>query len=445
MQGSGKSLITGMFLQSLLGRNQTQRPRVIVNNQKDDIIPVMYSYGYTFESGNLRYLNLLDERSSRWNIADDIKDAVAVREVIEELIDEKDDGKEKYWDDWARDLAEGVMTSFLQRYPSTWTFSQFISFIDLPIARIVEILQWSSDNACLVDKLNDLLKYNPKQLLQVTHSVVQRLRRYKLVAALSERTTSSISATEFVRENYAVVMRVPPEARETISTYNRIFIRQVAKHFLLQPTKESGGQMVDRTYIILDEFAGLGKIEELPELLDQGRDRGLSVLIAFHDIDQVIKHYRDDAKSLLARFGNIAILRTTHVDTQLWASSFFGSKVELVVIEGRSNQVSAQSINSRTTSPIETWSNSRSIQGTIMENPVVRPSDFRVPATRVSNAINGYFMTFVGGCRYGIPIEYALNNLERGDLAIPAYLPYDLSQISLNTGREVWAAIFDNV
>ena len=237
--------------------------------------------------------------------------------MIKELIDSKNDGKEKYWDDWARDVAEGVMISFLRRFPDTWTFSQFISFIDLPIARIIEVLEWSSENAGIINKLNDLLEYNPKQLLQVIHSI--------------------------------------------------------------------------------------------------------------------------------ARFGNIAILRTTHVDTQLWASSLFGNKVELVVIEGRSTQVSSQSINSRLISPIETVSNSTSIQGTIMENPVVRPTDFRVPATLISNAINGHFLTLVGGCKYSIPINYALNNLDRGAANIPAYVPYDLTQLKLNVGGEVWESIFGNV
>jgi hypothetical protein len=433
MQGSGKSLITSMFLKSLLDNKQGKHSnRFIINNQKDDIIPIMYSYGYTFEDENLKYLNLLDKRSSRWNIAEDIRDIVGIREVIAELIHREEDGKEKYWDDMARTLAEAVMLSYVRRYNTEWTFSQFLSFVDMPLAELVEVLSWTPENSGVLGRIVSMLEHSPKTLNQIIDSTAQRLRSYKLVGVLSDKASSGISAQEFVTSHYSVVMRVPPEARETVGTYNRIFLRQVAKHFLSQPSKEEHGVIRDRTYFILDEFAALGRIEELQELLDLGRDRGLSVLIAFHDIDQVIKNYKEEAHSVLARFGNVALLRTSHAATQQWGSGLFGTKKELVVVESKSNQVSTQSVNSRVSSPVATWSNSRSVQGTMMENPVVSPTQFRVPPTRITGEIHGHFLTFIGGCYYSIPIEYALRNVKSGMAGVQAYDPHDLSSVRLD-------------
>jgi hypothetical protein len=58
-----------------------------------------------------------------------------------------------------------------------------------------------------------------------------------------------------------------------------------------------------RTYLVLDELHQLGRLARLPEILDVGRNKQISVIASYQDSIQPRKDYGDDgAQSLIARF-----------------------------------------------------------------------------------------------------------------------------------------------
>jgi len=439
--GSGKSLIHRMLMNSLFNGDVKNRFRAIINDQKGDLIPYLASLGLLIRDNSLKLLNLMDPRSVQWDIAADITNPIDVHELVDELFTLENQGNDPYWCNKAKEITRGVLRSLIRRYTCNWTFAQFIGFIDLGFEELLDVLEWTAENRGVVTRLRRLNASTPKTVDTILDVIASHLEQYKTIATLAEMSRrGKVSAKEFFAENYSLIMRVPADATRTHAMYNRLFFKQLAKAFLKQTPQKQKDGTYSHTFMLLDEFAAMGKIEELPALLEEGRDRGIVVSIAFHDIDQIKNIYGEVTLSLLSRFRHMAILNTNHRATQEWAADVFGEVTEVVTIAGKSNQVSQQAIGERRFSSLRTLSETANFQGTIHPHPLISPSSFAVQSPTVTGTINGHFRISGLNVFKSLPMAWILGNIPAPSDQIQATRLHDLSTVQLYDGTEFYRA-----
>jgi hypothetical protein len=110
----------------------------------------------------------------------------------------------------------------------------------------------------------------------------------------------------------------------------------------LQQTINSGEE-VDRPrrWFVLDEFAKMGKIPCIEDLLRMGRSKGVSVLLGVHGIESVTSTYKDQqvAETILGLCTYNTFLRASSPGSAEYAERYFGNQrtYETVVAESWGN------------------------------------------------------------------------------------------------------------
>ena len=64
-----------------------------------------------------------------------------------------------------------------------------------------------------------------------------------------------------------------------------------------------------QTFFVLDELDSIGKIDKLPVLITEGRGYGLSAVLGFQNVGQIIDKYKQQSNSILSVVNNFFILR----------------------------------------------------------------------------------------------------------------------------------------
>ena len=64
-----------------------------------------------------------------------------------------------------------------------------------------------------------------------------------------------------------------------------------------------------QTFFVLDELDSIGKIEKLPILITEGRGYGLSAVLGFQNIGQIMNRYKEQANSILSVVNNFFVLK----------------------------------------------------------------------------------------------------------------------------------------
>ena len=98
-----------------------------------------------------------------------------------------------------------------------------------------------------------------------------------------------------------------------------------------------------RAWLVLDEFASLGRVESMENFLTNGRKHGGSALLGMQSISQVHALYgRENATSMLSSISNSLTLRAPDSETAEYLSKGFGDKQILRVMQSGGSSSNAQ-------------------------------------------------------------------------------------------------------
>ena len=105
-----------------------------------------------------------------------------------------------------------------------------------------------------------------------------------------------------------------------------------------------------QTFFVLDELDSIGKIEKLPVLITEGRGYGLSAVLGFQNIGQVMKRYREEANSILSVVNNFFILKQGSgadsggqvSDSKFWSEFIGNEEIERIQKSESKKGLSAQ-------------------------------------------------------------------------------------------------------
>ena len=143
----------------------------------------------------------------------------------------------------------------------------------------------------------------------------------------------------------------------------RLFVNCALREFYKHPP--TGGARLPPALMIIDEFAAIGRLEEIIKALGAARDYSIQLFFFLQSLSQLKAHYKDEWPLFFAGSGAVAAFAPRDWDTAEALSKYFGQREEMVRTENNNGE-------------------SRSAQAI----PLIRPEDLmRLPRGMTANLI----------------------------------------------------------
>ena len=388
---SGKTLMIRLLLQSVLGAWTMDRvpTRLLVYDAKRELLPILHGMfehlGRTDAIEKIVLLNPFDSRSIAWDVAADITSTGHALELASIMIP-SEQGSGRYWSDGARMVVAGVIDAFILA-GRPWTLGD--------VCRAVENLE--NLNAVVGRRLETVRVLESMGSEQTQTNLFSTINVYlapfRILAALWDRAESKISLRRWLRERDGVlVLGSSQTAATAIAAANRLLFQRVTQ-IILDELPELAPDDPSKTWIVLDEFVRIGRLDGMTDAATMGRSKGLAVVLSLQDIDGMRAVYgREATNEILGQFSNIGLLRLNSVETARWAADVVGAYRAIEqrdgIREGLSvgNEISIQRGSDSTLS--------------MVDRPALLPSYFqRLPLVKRSAGIHGLFVSpnWIGG------------------------------------------------
>lgn len=369
--GAGKTTLLRLLMQSVLpnvGRGET---RALIYDAKQDILSILKGMNLQTE---VVTLNPFDERCAGWDIAKDVTSPAVAEQVASILIPSEKGGSNPYFYQAARSLLTGVMMAFIIKSPGKWSLADVLNALRTE-ATLKSVLLSTEHTAYLVERYFA----NEKVANDVMSTLDTKVRAYQYVAAAWSRATRHISLSEWLTQEYILVLGNDEETRTAIDAINQVIFKRLSELVIAQPESKSR-----RTWFFLDELKEAGKLEGLTSLLTKGRSKGACVVLGFQDIEGLSVAYGDNrtAREIVGLCANKAILRTDSPTTAEWASSLFGAG-EMLEIRVTESSGTSGDHSQKSTSTSEH----------LQKRESVLASEFMsLPMSGPENGLNGYYI-----------------------------------------------------
>jgi type IV secretory pathway TraG/TraD family ATPase VirD4 len=384
--GTSKSIQTALFIRSMLDPKDQSKAgaALVIHDIKQDMIPLLYSMGYSFEAGTLKTLNPFDARGSRWNIAAAIKDQFDARAWARLLVPDLPDAKEPYWRDASRNIVAATIRALHASNPGNWHFRDLIQFcLYEPIADLRDFLERVPENRAEVMKLNGSPDGSLRDVIETMRTC---LAPFAPIGTLWMNAEDSFSVEDWLDGKFVLLLGTYWKGREQMSAINNLFLEQAMTSILARGVGNSDDAKNAKRYLfVLDEFPQLGKIESLPSFLDLSRQYGGMVLAAAQDVMQIQNVYEKQAGSLLGRFRNLGIMRVSDQETAEWASNRFGMQRVRMTIPQYSSAHQSNTIAGESIGSVGSLTKTESAQSDLKEQSTVAASSFMYPLNEMAD------------------------------------------------------------
>src|SRR5262249_9018147 len=154
----------------------------------------------------------------------------------------------------------------------------------------------------------------------ILSTIQSRMERFRTIAALSDSSPNEpISLRDFPNQEVILRFADDPEMAEDLQTLNQLFMKTLQDTLLSQWGGNPG-----ETFVALDEFPRLGKLDKFADLPMTGRSFGVRMSLSVQEIDSFRRIYGDGANEIIGQFGNKALLRQEGPSSAQWSSSVVG-------------------------------------------------------------------------------------------------------------------------
>lgn len=397
--GAGKTTVLRLLMQSVLPNVGTGGTRALVYDAKQDILSILHGMGIR---SKIVTLNPFDERCAGWAIAKDVTSPAVAEQVASILIPDERGSSNPYFFQAARSLLTGVLIAYILKCPGKWNLADVLHVLR-SLEALKSLLLSCSQMAYLVERYFS----NEKTANDVMSTLDTKLRPYQYVAAAWSRASESISLSEWLEDEYVLVLGNDEETRSAIDAINQVIFKRLSELVIAQTESRTR-----RTWFFLDELKEAGRLDGLTSLLTKGRSKGACVVLGFQDIEGLSVAYGDNrtAREIVGLCANKAILRTDSPMTAEWASSLLGSRE---VLEHRVTESSAKSDRGKQTST----SQSEQIQ----KRETVLPSEIMaLPPSGHENGLCGYYIVpEIGAYRADVQWGWIEKELLPVDSSVP--------------------------
>ena len=329
--GSGKTTAIDLFLQSIAPRfhpDRKQPEQLIIFDAKRDILPTLAGFGLRPGQDNVWILNPFDARCAVWNLADAAKAPAMARYIATLLVPPEPQSTSPFFASAARDLVVYVMWGLNRIRGSRWSLRDLLCALDSK-----EHIQGVTASHPRARRLVASILNDDKHAFGVISTLTTKLARFEEVAALwhDREAGPRFAIDQFLARPGVLVLGYDPVLNESLWPINAILLKALTDEIL-----RGSNSRRPRHWFVLDEFRAMENVDCIHNLLNRGRSKGASVLIALQSTEGLIDIYKEHrAEDILSACAHKTFLRLGDPKTAGWAESYFGQtrRIEQVVSE----------------------------------------------------------------------------------------------------------------
>lgn len=316
--GSGKSLLFQLLMNGVLPQ-LAKRPdqRAFITDPKCELLPTLLARGLS-----PILWDPFDTRSWAWDAAADIQTPAEAQQLAKALIPSVKVGTDTFWENATRNVLAAVVASLAHFAPGRWTLRDVLLTMR-SAESIGELLERRAETAHVWKNTQG----DEKTRANLMASFTSYLQRYEVVAALEQQAKRKFSVRQWVQEGGGILL-APLHARyrEVLAPLHRLLFDLIADESLSLPDSAER-----RTWILLDEVRSLGKLEKLYHLANEGRSKGVCLVVGSQSIEGLQEVYGEKgAAEILGQLRSKTFLRTDSQTTAKWIEDHFG-QVQYVV------------------------------------------------------------------------------------------------------------------
>jgi Type IV secretion-system coupling protein DNA-binding domain len=281
---------------------------------------------YNKDRGDI-ILNPFDDRSVKWDLFAEIRNAYDVEQLARSLIPDHD-GVDRSWRGYARTYFSAITRQ--ARAAGIEDVGELYRLLIVADTLELRTLVRGTPAQPFLDEHNSRMF---DSIRSVTSSAVGAL------AYIAQQKSAKFSVRDWVNENKPGVLFIPYKAgqiaalRSTISGWMRLAIFETMDH----------GHENARLWFVVDELDALGQIDGLKDALARLRKFNGRCVLGFQSIAQVSSTYgQGDAHTIVENCGNTLILRCSSSEgggTARFASQLIGEREVLRTTVSRSRRL----------------------------------------------------------------------------------------------------------
>ena len=290
--------------------------------------------GYLKANGyNVKVLNLVDPQfSNRYNPLAHIRDYSDVDIIAHTIVagGEGDGGgksADPFWDNTAKMLLKACIYYVISVLPEE----------ERNLSSCLNIVRAGGSDESIFDRLfvGELKPDHPgrkeyegirvgadKTKQSIAISLVSKLSHFDS-PNMQRLTTSNDIDFEELGEKKTAVYVISPDSHSTYNYILTIFYGQLLQR-LYALADRCGGALHQPVYLLLDEFANIGKIPDFNQKLSTSRSRLISMSIIVQSIDQLIDLYKDLHENIIANCDTQLFLGSQSIKTCEYFSKSLG-------------------------------------------------------------------------------------------------------------------------
>ena len=290
--------------------------------------------GYLKANGyEVRVLNLVDtEYSNRYNPLAHIRDYSDVDIIAHTIVagGEGDGGgksADPFWDNTAKMLLKACIYYVISVLPEE----------ERNLSSCLNIVRAGGSDESIFDRLfvGELKPDHPgrkeyegirvgadKTKQSIAISLVSKLSHFDSPNMQRLTTTNDIDFEQLGEKKMALYV-ISPDSHSTYNYILTIFYGQLLQR-LYALADRCGGALHQPVYLLLDEFANIGKIPDFNQKLSTSRSRLISMSIIVQSIDQLIDLYKDLHENIIANCDTQLFLGSQSIKTCEYFSKSLG-------------------------------------------------------------------------------------------------------------------------
>lgn len=318
--GSGKSVAIKRLLDKLRSRGDT----VILVDSGGEFLA-------RYWDENVDYvINPFDARCIPWSPTAEMTDMWDA-EALSRSIIPSGTGENKEWNGYAQTF----LTSCLQKL---WERNE------LSLEKLLWMIQ-SASIAELKPILEGTPAYSQMQSDKTFGSIRTIAGNYMLPYNYLEKADAYFSVAEFVKAQNGGFLYLTYRDDQLDSLRSLIScVLDIAARTILSLTPDSNR----RVWLVIDEFASIGKVQSIEAMATKARKVGGSLVIGIQSIAQLRDRYGDHvAQTILSCLSTWVVLRCTDVDTAEYMSKFIGDEEIRRTVMGSSVSDAAVTTNTK--------------------------------------------------------------------------------------------------
>jgi type IV secretion system protein VirD4 len=133
------------------------------------------------------------------------------------------------------------------------------------------------------------------------------------------------------REIVSIFLVLPVHQLTTQAKWLRMFVNLALRGLYASPP--TSGATLPPILMILDEFANLGRLEEIIKALGASRDYSIQLMMILQSLSQLKAHYEKEWELFFTGSGSITSFATRDLCTAEYLSKYYGNRLEMVQTE----------------------------------------------------------------------------------------------------------------